>query len=58
MACIRFSSTSIESIELIRRRGRSGTSLRIRMTKSPSFGVLGRSAPHEVRSTPVKTTSL
>ena len=28
------------------------------MTRSPRRGVPGRSAPHEVRSTPVSTTSL
>ena len=35
----------MESIELIRRRGKSGTSFRIRSTKSPKRGVAGRSAP-------------
>ena len=42
----------------MRRRGRSGTSCRIRSTRSPSRGCAGRSAPQEVRSTPVSTTSL
>jgi hypothetical protein len=29
----------------------------MRITRSPSFGALGKSAPQLVRSTPVKTTS-
>ena len=33
------------SIELIRNRGRSGTSFRIRITRSPNFGSAGKSAP-------------
>ena len=58
MACIRAGSASMLSIELIRSRGRSGTSRRMRFTRSPRRGCAGRSPPHEVRSTPVKTTSL
>ena len=47
------SSTSIESIELILRRGRSGTSLRMRITRSPSLRCRRADrAPQEVRSTP------
>ena len=57
MACINAESTSIESIELIRRRGKSGTSFRIRSTKSPKRGVAGKSAPQLVISTPVSTIS-
>ena len=55
---MRFSSTSMLSIELIRSLDRSGTNFNIRITKSPNLGALGKSAPQLVRSTPVRTTSL
>ena len=55
---MRFLSTSMLSIELIRSLDRSGTNFNIRITKSPNLGALGKSAPQLVRSTPVRTTSL
>ena len=58
IASISAGSASTLSIELRRRRGRSGTSRRMRCTRSPSGGRPGRSAPQLVRSTPVSTTSL
>ena len=46
------------SIELIRNLGKSGTSFKILCTRSPNFGINGKSAPQLVISTPVRTTSL
>ena len=52
------SSTSILSMELIRSRFKSGTSLKILVMRFPNFGCIGRSAPQLVKSTPVNTISL
>jgi drug/metabolite transporter (DMT)-like permease len=58
MACIRFSSASIESMEEIRRRGRSGHQLQDAHHQIAQPRLPGRSPPQLVRSTPVSTTSL
>ena len=45
-------------MELILSLAKSGTSFKIFTTRSPNFGLAGKSEPQLVKSTPVKTTSL
>ncbi len=56
-AASRSASASMQSIDDSRSRSSAGAPRRIARTSIPRRGASGRSPPHEVRSTPVSTTS-